>query len=511
MSLYSDLQIIFPETDIGIDDTTVQLKLSFNYDGFYTATSVNAEDEKMYVMQYGDLSWSYNLDDPILVPGTQDIIIHDQKGYLTDIFFEETATEYFDKRGKVQLLLNGTVEFEGTIIEDSISYNVAEKLIQFSVANSLDILNRTGLYYEDESGGSLTWQSYDPLGYGSGGSKDVYLIIWDIFAEIDTWGSFSFDDATKYAAFRQAEVTITGISKSGTTLTISTGATGVLADGDKVFFGSVGGITDLNHRVFIVSNVVSNTSFDVTLDTSQTYTSGGKWAAIEESTFTDLHGYTDNLFYNHDYGMTSLGDVLRALANEFFCFTGIGTSYKPFFRKLFTYDSSNTQTLGTVLEWEKNYKSHLYDYVEVRSTDDNLIYKAGTDTGIEDNKLQMTDTLFAFFKEFTQDPDVSLYTVTTASSNMRLNGATGNYVYLINEPALGETYHESGRIQADFWYKYRGTITYSRIDKFKVVGVEYDFVKNFVYDGKRYQIIGLTKKLEEGISEIEAIYLGLDS
>jgi len=95
----------------------------------------------------------------------------------------------------------------------------------------------------------------------------------------------------------------------------------------------------------------------------------------------------------------------------------------------------------------------------------------------------------------------------TYSSQGTANGA--HYFYKVMDPSIDSgAWKNYGDLLAEFWHNYRGNIQNCRVDKFIFNGVDYDFLKDFNYDGSKYQPIAMRWLWSEGITECDAIYIG---
>ncbi len=206
-----------------------------------------------------------------------------------------------------------------------------------------------------------------------------------------------------------------------------------------------------------------------------------------------LHAHL--LYFDNYVSVQNTGDVLRELAKAFGAYTGMIHEKKAFFKELFVYNSANTQTLGTVLTHEKNYKYSLIDWVRIEHYTSSQVYTAGEITNIEGRYIEDTSiprsSSAAGYATLFVDRDGVDYQISSALCS-RVNAA----------------WIDLGQLLAEFWYKYRSDIQYLRVDRFEVVGVNYDFLKDFTYSGYKYQIMNMKKKYKDGITEIEALSLG---
>ena len=228
--------------------------------------------------------------------------------------------------------------------------------------------------------------------------------------------------------------------------------------------------------------------------------------ALSGLTFADLRTTANRFFFDDTTGIRNVGDVLRRIAQDFGAFAGMLSENKAFLKQLFYYDSGNTQTIDSanIIARERRYSYGLIDFVRaiVRaplSTDIN--YDEGTETTLEDRYL-LIDTLVFL--------DGAIY-FDGSTQYAILNHNTGGTNYNILQGKLdgvSATYISLGSLLAKFWHGKRSSLINCRTDFFQLIGVNYDFLKDFSIGGEKFQILKLTKRLSENITEIEALNLG---
>jgi hypothetical protein len=206
---------------------------------------------------------------------------------------------------------------------------------------------------------------------------------------------------------------------------------------------------------------------------------------------TDSIRMTDLVFTVDDYSLTNLADALK-----FFCFffgsmAGMVNNETAFFKELFRYDSSNTQTLGTVLDWHKTYKSAIVEWVKV--VDPTTM--AEGEEGSEDNSGIAVQSI-------RKDINESMWESTDTDP-----------IGEVKIPSIDTTFRTLRAGIAKFWYDNRSVSKNQRVDRFKVSGVTYNLLKDFTYvdgaDTLKYQPLGMEKNFEEGVTHIDALYLGV--
>lgn len=232
---------------------TYSLILTLTVDDTASNESYNFSEKSINILDAGEFELEYDLDDPLLVPGTITISLHDGVGYLHSLLFENALIE---PSFKVEIKINGTNEFVGYSIVDSIDSNAIHELnsvyeIIFTALPRTDVLNRTRVY--DENG-----LHRDPLNY------------------------------TEYSARA-----ISNATHSSGTVTVTHASASEFVTGMNVKIDSVAGMTDLN-GYWEVTNV-SSTQFTIELDTDQTYSSGGNVTALDFQAGNGLQDFVDVL------------------------------------------------------------------------------------------------------------------------------------------------------------------------------------------------------------------------
>lgn len=166
--------------------------------------------------------------------------------------------------------------------------------------------------------------------------------------------------------------------------------------------------------------------------------------------FMELLQLINPLYFSNSKGLDTCGDVLRKMALDWCSFTGMVHNERAFFKKLFHYDSTNLQTLGTVYQHHKYYKYGLIDYVKViTDISRTLKYTKGTDTQLEDRFLSR-DALPGFY-DGKASPDVAATNIIAASVS-RPNHFGFNCNPASPTPAVGSIYSHNGSTFRVKWY-----------------------------------------------------------
>jgi len=415
------------------DGDTAQVTMVFSSDGAGGNATFTMAFKNIRVASWGDLEWSYDFEDALLVPGTYKLKLFDFDGYLESLFFGSAYAD-LEKTALVTLTVNGDVKYIGTIQEDSVAYDVGERSVQFTCDPNILALNQTEIYDTDGT------TPLNPFGYG-----ETYRLITDLLDDI-----FQLIDPS--------------ISYAGGSLMVVQ---------DWHFWAERYDPADYK----VKENIV----------------------------FTELRQLTTPLYFDPTKGLTTVGDVLRKLAVDWCCFAGLIHSQRAFFKKLFYYDATNTQTLGTVKNRIFGYKYSLIDYVEATNdVGQTIVYTQGTNSHITDRYLKR-DTLPGFYYDYAGSP--------TKGSNIMAVPTSEPYpgtyyIFKASDTNVPGGLVDFGQLVANFWYHYRHDLQHSRVDRIIAHGIDYDFLKDFTDDGRLYQPIGMKISLANNTTEIDALYLG---
>ena len=150
--------ITFPTVTIDNAGNTIHVIMK-TYDTENNPEAVNAVDKNMAIIDYGKLTYEYDIDDPFIVPSGMDFKVFDPDEYLTDFLFGTPLTLPAEKRYIIEVYLyyNDDIIYGGDSLEDAIEYNEGTKILSLKTANAINKLNEKKLY--DVSNSPL-----DPLG-----------------------------------------------------------------------------------------------------------------------------------------------------------------------------------------------------------------------------------------------------------------------------------------------------------------------------------------------------------
>lgn len=271
-------------------------------------------------------------------------------------------------------------------------------------------------------------------------------------------------------------------------------------------------ITDIIERIFkLVEPSISYSAGDITilqdwLFKGEKLYNPESGYELENIPFTELWFRKDEIFFDQGNGLNTVGEVLKRLASDWCCFTGLIHKKKAFFNKLFYFNENNLQPLGMVKDRIFGYKYGLIDFIHVSFSgfDAGRVYTRGTDSGIDERTLKFR-LLNSFAGGTIQYP--------TPSSNVRsVSGSglqAGEYqIYACKDVSIIDEYMENGDTFSNFWFTKRMNNKLVRTDEIYLTGVRYNFLKNFIDEGRKYQPIGLKKRIGKNETIIEGLYLG---
>lgn len=435
-----------------VGEDTIQIIISFTINEDGVDYSYTPDETGITIIEIGEVDYKFSLDDLLLVPGTMKLSLYDSKGIFDSLINDERWEQLTSP-----IRYRSIVDKKATV---SLLVNGAEEYVgkiqegSIEYNKGLKTCNFTvdcdttiinkKMVYDDEG------VALDPFGYGTGTVvfKPITQIISDIYK----------------------------LANHDLTL--------------EVFH---------NWNFKCLMHPLPNIPFF-------------EWHYLS---LTNLSQDIIPLYQSNKYGVQTTGDILRKLAIDWGCFTGMLNLNKAFFRQLYTYDATYSQALGKVLQHTITYPIATIDYVRTH-----LNF-----TVAQDIENQYPTTLYGTFDEtyeqgeFTEldgkyldrEGFLGFYynSITDNASSVIANeiGWTG-YAVGVKDVNVEDNYLAYGDLLTKFYLKYKSCPQFTRIDKFLVVGISYDFLKGFMYEGKKYQIIEMKKRISQGLTNISAIYLG---
>ena len=485
---------------------SIKFNLVFTHDDVGIDQSWEANDYSIKMNTWGDMEWSFDIEELLITPGSINCKLDDGQSVLHDYFFGTTASSIAtEKRPNLEVDVNNNIKFSGDAVEDQIEYDMGLKQLTLNAQSDLDILNKTMVY----DGNTIL----NPLALTDNNYYMLSDIILKIYQKVNA--SITLELRQNWEFFGLSEST----SPSGLPL------------------------------------------YDIRID----------------ELMIDIH----DLFFDTSKGISNLGDVLKKLATDWGCYTGLLNKDQAFFKQLFDYDSTNLQTLGKVRSFRKAYRYNLIEFVRITINGIATPFTQGVNGGISDKILER-DTLPFFYSDGmsssslgnagsnimatlnrpgqfyiktqlpvigdvylnngsnyqvislvgadigfwvrfqrisgVNDPSLAFPTLTKVSgtgpdvlnftiSPVGLDGATFT-IYRARDNNISTNWLNLGEILALYWYFYRGDQSKCRADYFLVDGIDYNFLKCFTYGTSKYQVLSLKIKPSKLQSEIIALYLG---
>jgi len=236
--------------------------------------------------------------------------------------------------------------------------------------------------------------------------------------------------------------------------------------------------------------------------------------------FDELSFVVDEMFLTNDKGLKNFGDVMRKLALEYFAYTGATGKNSVFFKKLFKYNSLNSQNLNIIAHEAGQPIPQLTDIITTvrikwASSDPQYgQYASGHFTRDVKYGGLSIDCINGFYPFLTNVKAV----VNRSEPN------DGLYrVYRCHDPNLmgkyniGTGFLDKGDLVTKSHWVHRGNKDYAQcgtepkskeVHSFKARGISVDFLKGFPYDGEGFQIIDMEKLYGSGMTNLKAVNCG---
>jgi hypothetical protein len=505
-----------------VGDDTAQLILSIPVAG--SDESWNALEHGIRIEKWGKIQWQYVIDDPLMVPGIYNCQIGDMDKELNALLYGTDISFSIGNYPSVEVKINGASKFNGDVQEQGgMLWDEGTRTIDFTFTPGTMVLNTTRVYAKDcdttaaairgaVADGDTVIVTTDTAGahiprYLLGTMVEIY----DVVGMTDINGLFKISEIFYDAA--DAAITYKFRINVGTGQTYSSGGTAKQHVDYNPFDYAFNGYYPIKQ---ILGDIFRLVNADLTDDQVEIFHDwifrGIKFYSIprypvDDIAFTELAPGVNTLYFNPNTGISNVGDVLKRLAVDFCSFAGMVDKNTPFFKKLFHYNADNLQQLGMVKDRKFNYKYCLLEFVRVDGIKwlavNPPVYYKGRESGLDERNLDIS-----LLNGFTYYDDANF----SSTINANIDRGSGNEIYHIlqgKDPnLLSGALADSGKLAAEFWYVSRGNILKCREDKITVVGIGYDYLKDFPDQGRKYEPIGLTLDLDLGEAEFDAIYMG---
>lgn len=439
-----------------------KLTLVFTVNWEGTNTSLTAEDEGIYLLKLGEYEIDIDLDNLLMNPATMSFEILDQKRVLWTYLYHDDWT-VLEKTALVRFEIDRGSGYEVEFEGNIIASNISDD----EVLNVLQLKASTLL----------------------GALYDVKL-----FDQNTTTGAYTWHDPLD-----------------------------ILGD-DSIY------ITDLVEAIYKYLDPA------ITIDIFQDWTfRGQQWANSEnppdweeyisdDLPFTAVWVRPTYFFQNSEY--PTLGDVLKQLAFDFGCHTGMLTNKKAFFRKLYPAMPGSYITISeddvitkerTQREYYQGVKLTIQRYYEGVDT---LEFFIGRKSNVRDAYLEGKSSFW--FRDINplDDPNRS-------DSNYYLHSGDDFpydfhlYLLKLNESSLGSdiTFWDKDVTQAypstnfdspvfqvgRYYYKHRCVPAYLNMMRFEVSGNDYTILTDILHEGQYFHVISLSKDYHRGTTVIDAL------
>lgn len=492
------------------DENTIQLVMVFQQTFTTGSPSYTAAEKGLRVLEYDKLEMSYDLEDALLVPSKFSLTIGDPQGEFDEIFFGGNGTRGYqtDKQATCTIKVNGINKFIGQIIEDSIELDMATKTIKFDAAPKTDAINKRMVY--DDTG----TVALNPFGFTSSSYYSIVYILEQIFSLINP--AISYPDSLEiihdwqFKGQRDAggayvnDIVFTelqqlidplffinqyGISNCGDVLkkfAVDWCCFTGLISYDKAFFKKLFHYNSNNLQTVNVYGWKKGYRYGLIDYVKLTTGIASVNEPYEEGVFTELEDryLVKKTLPGFWVGPSNKDSNVKASLSrsDYFIFTVNG-----YYVTLFPVEGDRYSNNGSTFE--------VVGIIETNDSTSKIATKrvSGANDPLASGDLTRVTGV--------GDPTIAFSEWTDA------NGAY--QIYQTRDPnILNNAFSDHGDIIAKFWFKYRGTLANCRVDKFIFKGINYDFLKDFNYQGYKFQPIGMTFYYSKGYTECEAIYLG---
>ena len=192
----------FPEEKIA-GNVLIRISVIFTITGTGVDATVNSENYDLNLVNLGEITWEYNMEDFLIVPGRMGLEFFDRQNIfgghlLEDIdFIEPTKVKFETKRGNAAW----STEFLGSIVEETIERDPYSKVISFEVMPETEILTKTRIFDFDNT------TPLAPLGYSSG-DKNIKTLLEDIYKVVNPSVTLHFAHDWLIAGLKDSDNTV---------------------------------------------------------------------------------------------------------------------------------------------------------------------------------------------------------------------------------------------------------------------------------------------------------------
>ena len=438
-------------------DHKLRLSIAFTVNAAGSNTTRFCRDYGLTVLTWGSTNISREVGEPSLAVGQYNFKVHDASDYLYNLLYDSNS-HLVEKKAEVHLEImhSGSAEYKteylGNLVTP-INYDPDTKTFDFIAMPRTDKLKAIKLH--DKDAGST---GFNPLGYTTqliygGKNKQIH-----IYTEVKKLIDVLHDCFKKVNPDCELAVSHGWIFES-------------------------------------TQNSAQYSINDLYVGLSNLY---------DNNWISQLFG-TGCTFYNCE----SLDDLVKKIAFAFHAVVGMLDSQTVIFKELLNYDSGNTQTLGTVKSFKKSYKADPVEAVRITSR----LYKKNIDNLYSYDEVEARQEVYPSNSELRASQNVIDEEIIFWQDNTQnrsdifiKSGGTDYAIKRVYKPDREATANLAlPRFLMWTLYQFRMQTGETKVDSFKVSGINYDFMKDFAYSGNGYQILSLTKYYDINESDIEAV------
>jgi len=404
-----------------------------------------AEQHGLRLIDAGELSVEHDLLDFLIVPSYIKPSFLDSHAFLFNLLTGDYEdSDKLDTRVEVILELEhsgGKEVHQGFLVEDTLEYNYESKELQFDAAPKTDILNNTFLFDRDDN------TPINPFGVENGEYIPLKLVLYYLFKlvrpELD----------------------------------------------DEMYF---------NHNLKFFGAKIDNPLWKIT-----------------DLTIDNIELPTSLLFFTEQRGNATAGDLLKTIAASFFSIVGFKDGVTPFFVSM-----ENTFTLRHVSS-EKiiNKKVSISEpspkYFKVNNLDNQNASISYGNTNVSDEfKLEQDIVYYAngWLRENGASSHVNGFNFRLFRSWWEgINFVTEHYhCHGVRDPlatiyADEFEYEETPAMLLRKWRKYASSYSLNRVVEFTLLGLDYDFLRNYLIDNITYRPISIVRKIGQNQTIMKAV------
>lgn len=187
MAISDGIRITYKEDDVNAAGDTVQVIITQEDTITTGIDSRTADSENLFIHKYGQITWNYDFDDPLLGPQDFNIEIYDPDFFYDSMFDAGGSPEDYVRNMQCDVEINSAVVFRGYANEDDVTYDFTRKIFKVKFTSNLDGMTEKNLFDPEDTS---TW--FDPYGWGvligSASIIDFDDVLDTMFAEVESSG-----------------------------------------------------------------------------------------------------------------------------------------------------------------------------------------------------------------------------------------------------------------------------------------------------------------------------------